>query len=252
MSGTTTDRLGAITSTAEIELAALRERRRELALDAIVGDVQAKAEMASVSSQISELEDRLDLASLAAEREAERAQEAQQAAAEAERKRLEAEATRLAGERDAAIRGVQRKAIETGQATAQALRIDAELQGLNGQLGRPPRGISGIVGELVYVHVRDESGIEIEKVLNFRRQQLLAEFVLDDGAAVDDSAPDPGKSEQRRPGPVCSVCQHQDRAAIEAEIAEGATILDVAARHSLSKSALSRHRQHPAVREQHE
>lgn len=49
---------------------------------------------------------------------------------------------------------------------AEAVRIDDELAAVNTPLGRSQRSMRGIVGELVYIAVKDESGVEIKRVMN--------------------------------------------------------------------------------------
>ena len=43
---------------------------------------------------------------------------------------------------------------------------------------------------------------------------------------------------------VCTICTHNQRAEIDRELIQGETLRDIAARFSLSMSALSRHRRH--------
>ncbi len=51
---------------------------------------------------------------------------------------------------------------------------------------------------------------------------------------------------------TCSICKHADRASIEASLADGTSLRDIAGRFSLSKSAVERHKSNcmkPAIAE---
>jgi hypothetical protein len=242
VSGTTADTISATRELALAELEELQRDRRGLSLDVISGDITATARLEGIDLQIGALQARVGLCDLAEQEHAEREQAAAREAAEREQARLERDRDRLQGERDAALRGLQRQAIATGRAAAETCRLDDELQAVHAQLGQSTRGISGVVGDLIYVHVKDESGIEIEKVMAGSRAVLLADYPLPDESASVEPAPDPGT--QRQPGSACSICSHSQREELEAELEAGGTVRDVAVRFGVSKSALQRHRQH--------
>jgi hypothetical protein len=199
VSGTTADTISATRELALAELEELQRDRRGLSLDVISGDITATARLEGIDLQIGALQARVGLCDLAEQEHAEREQAAAREAAEREQARLERDRDRLQGERDAALRGLQRQAIATGRAAAETCRLDDELQAVHAQLGQSTRGISGVVGDLIYVHVKDESGIEIEKVMAGSRAVLLADYPLPDESASVEPAPDPGTSASLAP-----------------------------------------------------
>jgi helix-turn-helix, Psq domain len=237
----TVDEIGAARELALAQLSDLERQRRELSLDVVLGSPEATGRMEGLDMQVRSLKARLSLIDMAEQTYAEeQAAEAERAAA-AEQARLEGEAERLTRERDAAMRGVHAAGTAAGRAVAEAVRIDDELAVVNDQLGRRSRSIRGVVGELVGIAVRDESGVEIERVMNFRRKMLLDEYVLGEEAAVDEPAAPESK---QTPSPACSICGHPKHAEIEAALSAGTSLREAAERYGVSRSALSRHRQH--------
>jgi len=237
----TRERLSGLQEAASRELAELRDRRPGMALEALQGSEAARRELAEISERMAALEAELDAAMLA-ESEVERlARDAAEAATVAAREQQEAESVRLDELRHAQLANLQRSATKLGQEAAEVLATDAAFGDLSRALGRPTRAWGELVADLVAVRVRDQvPGIgQMGPVFAFRRNQLLEEFALDDEPADDPLA---AVAKGR-----CSVCDHAEADAIQQALVAGESLRTLEERFGVSRSALSRHRQHAAL-----
>jgi hypothetical protein len=234
----------------------LRRQRGPLALRVLDGDETAPRELSDLDVRIADAEHQRDLEAAA---EAERQRLAQQAAQEAlraERARLESALEAKLTRRTAAL-----KAFQTAILTAAALvpdfrTLDDDCHDLSVRLGRPASSLRGSAVELAAVHLSDAGltapEIELLHVPAASRTRLLEHFGEPPpsepvGAPV---APEPGAGGKVAHVAACTVCGHNDRAAIEANLAAGVSLRELEIRYGIARSALSRHRRHGETKDE--
>jgi hypothetical protein len=232
MTADTLDRLHAVQAVAEVERDELLKRRKSLAADALTGSVEARARLEATSLELAAVEERLDLLELAGVKLAEDERQAAEDEAAVERARLEGEAARLEAELGKAITTAQQAAIRAGEAAAAGVAIGDELASVRGQLGQHVgRPVTATLSDLLQVRLRDQCPrLSFDPVRNYARLQLLEEYPIREPLA--------------RPATTCTICSHESLGAIEEALTAGESLCAIAARFSISRSALSRHGQH--------
>ena len=234
---------------AEAELAEARERRERLSLDALRGDEAAAAQLVQVEESIRELERKIVLASLATSEKVRRDRIAE---AEAERKRraqARREAEAAAARREKALQEV-RAALGALSATVERfLQYEAQLQDACLRAGERHVALAEPLGELIVDSLRN-SGIPGSAFVEWlpaayrkRLRERFGELPPSDDAAAP-AAPEVDRGEVAAAVAACTVCAHDDRPAIEADLAAGVTLREIEDRYGVSRSALSRHRRH--------
>lgn len=165
-------------------------------------------------------------------REAERGE----AEAEAAQERAERAADRALRDRDKALREARALLSKLGHAVQVVLERDGELEVAAQRAGQRFQPVAQTMAELVAIECRD-AGLNHEPIGYVRAatRALLLERFPREGRR------DATASVAR---PRCSVCQHQDRRAIDAALATGTSYRDAAVRFGLSRSSLSRHAHH--------
>jgi hypothetical protein len=234
------DRVSAELELMRVELDEALDRRASVALRVFGGDGEdedAKRELVELAGFIDRLEQRIDFANLAAVEAARLEQAAAEEDAAAERARLEGEAVRLEAELLQLVDDVQRAARTTGERAQAAVALGAELGLVLDALGRlRGRQTSSLLSDLVQVRIRDQAPDLVfdMPVRAHSRKQLLEAYPLADEAG--DAA--------AKTGPQCSVCSHEAAGEIQAALDSGEPLRELEQRYGVSKSALSRHRQH--------
>ena len=230
---------------AETHLADARERRERLSLDALAGDETAATELAGVEEHIGELERQIERADLAAGEKARRDRIAEAELERKQRAQARREAEAASARREKALREVRASLATLSQAVSRFLQYEAELQDASVRAHVNHIPLAEPIGELIVVKLRD-AGIPGEAFTEWipaaHRKRLLARFAEPDPLTKNGSSDEAGEAAVAVA--TCTICSHDDRAAIEADLAAGGTLREIEERHGVSRSALSRHRRH--------
>lgn len=211
--------------TEDEQRAALERRRQELAPEALAADTEAVAALEKVEADLAALDRRQQLAQLAATEQADRDRRSAEAEKEAQRQEWRAEQAAAESERDAALATFEKalpKALQAARTAIEANTVGSTLQGKidpGSALGY--RKLSREVESRLLRLVRDELGsfgIKPDSLVGREGMAPLVEVT-----------------------PTCGVCQHEQREAIEATRADGASLRALEAGYGVSKSALSSH-----------
>ena len=234
---------------AETELADARERRERLSLDALSGNEAAAADLVQVEARIAELERAIVLASLATSEKSRRDRLADEEAERKRRAQARREAEKAAAQRQQAL-DEARAALGTLSATvARFLEAEAVHQDACLRAGERHVALAEPFGELVVDSLRN-AGIPGSAFVEWqpaayrkRLRERFGELPPSDDAAAP-AAPEVDRGEVAAAVAACTVCAHDNRAAIEADLAAGVTLREIEVRHGVSRSALSRHKRH--------
>lgn len=217
------------------ELAALREERAEAAADVVGGDGSAVVRLEQLEARIAAAEREQERAEAAEAVLLRREREAAAVQAEAERDRIEAEAGTLEAQRDDVIARAVVAARAVAQLALEAVEIDRRIEMNRRSLGMSHRAIEGsMLIDRISLEFRDVGIVGgFEPMRAAWRASLLERW--------------PTPIEGKAAVPLCSICAHEQRDAIEAALAGGEmTLRAIEELYGTSRSALSRHRQHAA------